>query len=91
MTSIDHTVQHQYIVSTHDSTTLGQKGLLFPNDVKMINTVPIPIMILGDPAYPLLQRVMKPFSDNGRLSRSQHILNYRLSKARIITENVLVV
>ena len=31
---------------------LGEKGLLFPNDVKMINNVPIAIMILGDPAYP---------------------------------------
>ena len=49
--------------------------------------VSVPLVILGDPAYPLLQWMMKLYSDNGRLSQLQHLFNYRLSRARVVTEN----
>ena len=49
--------------------------------------VEIPLVILGDPAYPLLTWIMKPFSDNGRLAESQKTFNYRLSRCRMVVEN----
>ncbi|KAF0047507.1 hypothetical protein F2P81_001140 [Scophthalmus maximus] len=39
---------------------------------------------IGDPAYPLQDWLMKPFSDTGRLTPEQH--NYRLSSALSVVE-----
>ena len=41
----------------------GQSPLIGDKDV--------PLVILGDPPYPLLSWLMKAFPDNGRLSREQ--------------------
>ena len=81
--------------SVHDARVFANSELyskaerktLFPPKVREINGVPVPLVILGDPAYPLLQWVMKPYTDNGRLSRQQSTFNYRLSRARVVTEN----
>ena len=43
--------------------------------------------MLGDPAYPLLRWMMKPFPDCDRLTQEQRNFNYRLSKARVVVEN----
>ena len=42
--------------------------------------------MLGDPAYPLKNWLLKPFSDTG-LSRKQKTFNYCLSRARVVVEN----
>ena len=65
----------------------GQAGSLFPDWTKMIAGVEVPLVILGDPAYPLLPWLMKAFPDNGRLSTQQRTYNYRLSHARVVVEN----
>ena len=49
--------------------------------------VSVPLATLGDPACLLLQWVMKPYTDNGRLTLQQSSFNYRLSIARVVTEN----
>ena len=54
---------------------------------KMIGNVDVPLVMLGDPAYPLLQWLMKAFLDNGNLTRLEKRFNYRLSKARVIVEH----
>ncbi|XP_063960432.1 uncharacterized protein LOC135153069 [Lytechinus pictus] len=51
-----------------------------------INGQDVPLMILGDPAYPLLPWLMKGFADNGRLTEDQTNFNYRLSRARMVIE-----
>ncbi len=44
-------------------------------------------MLLGDPAYPPFQWLMKAYPNNGHLLREQKTFNYRLSKARVIVEH----
>ena len=65
----------------------GQDGSLFPDWKETIAGKHVPLVILGDPAYPLLPWLMKAFPDNGHLSRQQRHFNYRLSSARVIIEH----
>ena len=47
----------------------------------------VPLVVLGDPAYPALPWLMKPFSDTGHLTAGQKLYNYRQSRARMVVEN----
>ena len=51
-----------------------------------IHGIQVPVLILADAAYPLLQWVMKPFPDNGHLTREKAAFNARLSRGRIVVE-----
>ncbi|KAI8493089.1 hypothetical protein Bbelb_290930 [Branchiostoma belcheri] len=53
---------------------------------RVINGVPVPVMILGDPAYPMLPWLMKRYADNGHLNRRETNFNFRLSSARMTVE-----
>ncbi|CAM5152167.1 unnamed protein product, partial [Natator depressus] len=59
-----------------------QEGTLFPDQKITFGDVEMPICILGDPAYPLLPWLMKPYT--GSLDSSQKLFNYRLSKCRMV-------
>ena len=67
--------------------TKGCQGTLCPPRPRNINGTDVPLVILGDPAYPLLPWLMKPFPDNGRLNDGQKTFNYRQSRARMVVEN----
>ena len=51
---------------------------LFPEQTLRIRGCDVPLLMLGDPAYPLLPILLKPFSDNGCLTPEQFIFNNRL-------------
>lgn len=57
----------------------------FPEDVEIEGTR-LPYFLVGDDAFPLSKRLMKPFSGK-HLSKEQRIFNYRLSRARRCIEN----
>ena len=65
--------------------TKGQSGRLAPNTVRSIGGVSVPVVILGDPAYPLLPWLMKPYPGAG-LSVKEKKFNSRLSRARVVVE-----
>ena len=73
------------ILSSSEVLTKGEVGTLVPNSVRVISGVRVPVVILGDPAYPLLSWLMKPYTGSGLRDR-QRRFNYQLSRARAIVE-----
>ena len=59
------------VFSNSGLNSKGQNGTLFPDWKKHIAGREVPVVILGDPAYPLLPWLMKAFPDNGRLTQQQ--------------------
>lgn len=97
LVSCDYTFMDIYVGwpgSVHDARVLtnsklfqeAEAGTLLPNTTKSINGMDVPLLILGDPAYPMLPWLMKPYTDTGRLTAKQLRFNYRLSRARMVVE-----
>nr|XP_048696234.1 uncharacterized protein LOC125632320 [Caretta caretta] len=61
-----------------------QEGTYFPDHKITIGDIEMPIVILGDPAYPLMPWLMKPYT--GTLDSSKEQFNYRLNKCRMVVE-----
>ena len=71
----------EYLKTQNYVNVKGQNGTLLPNTHRTINGIEVPIVIVGDPTYPLLPWLMKPFADNGRLTPDARTFNYWLSRA----------
>ncbi|KAL1492534.1 hypothetical protein ABEB36_010774 [Hypothenemus hampei] len=57
-----------------------------PNQALPGRTSEIPFVLIADDAFPLTDRIMKPYPNRG-LTDSQKIFNYRLCRARRMIEN----
>ena len=64
----------------------GQSSTIFPDLKELFSGRDIPL-VLGDPAYPLLQWLMKAFPDNGQLYCEQRVFNCRLSRAQVVVKH----
>lgn len=71
----------------HAKYNCMQNSSLFPEQTLLICGCDVPLLMLGDPAYPLLPILLKPFSDNGCLTPEQFIFNNRLSSCCIVVEH----
>ncbi|CAM5089282.1 unnamed protein product [Eretmochelys imbricata] len=60
------------------------EGTYFPDQKITIGDVKMPIVILGDPGYPLMPWLMKLYT--GTLNSSKEQFNCRLSKCRMVVE-----
>ena len=82
-----------YPGNSHDSiimqsTTLWQdiaQGKILPEIAKNVGGVDVPPLIVGDSAFPFQTWLMKPYT-NAVLTEKQKYFNYRLSRARMVTE-----
>ena len=59
----------------------GCGGTLLPDWKRTINGVDIPLLILGDPAYPLLPWLMKAYPEMNTIPADAKHFNYCLSRA----------
>uniref|UniRef100_A0A3B1JVY3 DDE Tnp4 domain-containing protein n=1 Tax=Astyanax mexicanus TaxID=7994 RepID=A0A3B1JVY3_ASTMX len=69
--------------SAHDLT-----GQLFrhPQSTTEIKGVPVPLLVVGDPAYPLLPWLIKGFSGSN-LTPEEQLFNEQLSRIRVVVEH----
>ena len=81
-------VHDAHVFSRSSIYNRASEGSLYPKMDRTIDGVNVPILFIGDPAYPLYERLIKPFSDSARLFSDQHTFNYRLSCARNVVETV---
>lgn len=68
--------------------SIVQNTIELPEDIS-IGSIKMPFCFVGDDAFPLTERIMKPFTSprGGTLTDAQRIFNYRLSRARRCVEN----
>uniref|UniRef100_A0A672Z6H4 DDE Tnp4 domain-containing protein n=1 Tax=Sphaeramia orbicularis TaxID=375764 RepID=A0A672Z6H4_9TELE len=63
-----------------------QRNSLLPPWTECFEDVNVPLVILGDAAYPLLPWLMKPFPESRGVPPDQINFNHRLSQARMVVE-----
>ena len=65
----------------------GNDNNFFPDIRESIGGQVVSIVILGDPAYPLLPWLLKAYPEHVYTPQSQRVFNYRLNRARMTIEN----
>ena len=76
------------VLSNSELYNLGLQGKLFdPSITERVLGVDLNPVILGDPAYPLLNWLVKGYPENQNTPSWQCNFNYRLSRARMTVEN----
>ena len=76
-----------FLFILHASEKGAMVYTLFPDWPITLAGVKVQLLLLGNPTYPLLPWLMKPYLDNASTTPQEHHFNYRLSRARMVVEN----
>ena len=82
-----------YPENSHDSIIMQStslwdeitQGKIIPEIAKRVDGVNVPPLVIGDSAFPFQTWLMKPYT-NAVPTQKQSYFNYRLSRARMVTE-----
>lgn len=75
--------------STTFNKLLEDNTMHLPEENQLPNSeLKSPYVFVGDDAFPLSKNIMKPYAGNHTKGSSERVFNYRLSRARRISENV---
>ncbi|XP_028290540.1 protein ALP1-like [Gouania willdenowi] len=81
---------HDACVFTNSSLyKRGQSGTLFPKVTERFAGVKVPVVLLGDAAYPLLPWLMKPYHENPNMAPAQLTFNNNLGRARMMVDRAI--
>ena len=81
-------VHEARVLSNSELYNMGIQQKLFEENMdQTICGVDVSPLLLGEPAYPLLDWLMKAYPENADTPRWQRNFNYRLSSARMSVEN----
>ena len=76
------------VLSNSEIFKIGEQNKLLPEDYHVnVGGKLIGPVILGDPAYPLLPWLLKPYPEKLNTIRQHRRFNYRLIRARVTVEN----
>nr|CAH7739054.1 unnamed protein product [Callosobruchus chinensis] len=75
-----------------ESSSIGQKLANKTLDIPEPQVIadgrpPLPFVIVGDEAFPLLENLMRPYPGQSQMDIEKRIYNYRHSRARRLSEN----
>ena len=81
--------------SVHDSRVFVNSSLyqmvmdkkILQGEARSLSGHAVPFYLVGDSGYPLLTWLMKPYAHHHDLTSHQKHYNYRISRARIVSEN----
>ncbi|XP_064631623.1 uncharacterized protein LOC135489922 [Lineus longissimus] len=81
--------------SVHDAKVLAHSELFkefeernYLTDVSVeVNGTKVPPVILGDPAYPLLSWIVKPYPETTAITQEEKNFNHQFSRNRMVVEN----
>ncbi|XP_015742042.1 protein ANTAGONIST OF LIKE HETEROCHROMATIN PROTEIN 1-like [Coturnix japonica] len=89
-TAFPGSMENSAVLESSSLWVLAKEGRLCPNPPKDFMGKAQKYVLLGDATYPLRDWILKPYREDGSLTRRQLRFNYRLKRAHSVIENAFL-